>query len=208
MNHSRVFTLIATRPASVMLTLHASQSVALTVTEQAVPVQHYLRQPQRLVHALMNPRQVTNLGQGVFRLQVRALKFLMLHIQPVVDLALEVKDNGRIHLRSVGCEIRGNSFIDQHFELDLVGYLQSHPQAGKHTQLVGRADLAIRVELPPILQLTPRSLLETTGNQLLRGVLLTMKQRLMRQLVADYQQWSAEQQAQQVAPNPLGKVSP
>ncbi|NER85254.1 MAG: DUF1997 domain-containing protein, partial [Leptolyngbya sp. SIO1D8] len=47
------------------------------------------------------------------------------------------------------------------------------------------------VDLPPMLQLTPYAILETTGNQILKGILATMKQRLMRQLAADYGRWSS-----------------
>ena len=190
-----------------MLTLQAQQSVTLTVTEQSIPIHHYLRQPRRLVHALVNPQQVSDRGDGVFRLRMRAVTFLMLHLQPVADLALRVQDSGRISLRSVGCELRGNHFINQPFELELVGYLQPCPQ-GSVTSLSGTAQLAIRVELPPILKLTPRSLLETIGNQLLKGILLTMKQRLMRQLVADYRRWSAEQSTDPRLPSTLGQISP
>ena len=192
-----------------MLTLQAQQSVTLAVTEQSIPIYHYLRQPRRLVHALVNPHQVSDLGDGVFRLRMRTVTFLMLHIQPVVDLALRVRDNGRISLQSVGCELQGNPFINQHFELELWGYLQPCPQ-GAVTSLSGTAQLAIRVELPPILRLTPRSLLETTDNQLLKGLLLTMKQRLMRQLVADYHQWAAQHATgdSQPLPSTLGQVSP
>jgi hypothetical protein len=190
-----------------MLNLAAQQSVTLTVPEQSVPIHHYLRQPRRLVNALMNPAQVTDLGDGVFRLQVRAFRFLMLHIEPVVDLRLQVKENGRIRLRSVGCEIRGNRFIDQHFELNLKGFLQPIPGPSQ-TTLEGVADLAIAVDLPPVLQLTPRPLLETTGNQLLKGILLTLKQRLSRQLVADYQRWSREQQRDMEPARAGAAVSP
>ncbi|WP_008310469.1 DUF1997 domain-containing protein [Leptolyngbya sp. PCC 6406] len=190
-----------------MLHLHASQSVTLVVARQPVPIQHYLRQPRRLVSALISPSQVTELGNDVFRLHLRALQFFTLRIQPVVDLVIQVGDNGRLHLQSVGCEIRGNTFVDQRFDLKLVGYLHPYPQADQ-THLTGRADLKITVDLPPILALTPRSLLETTGNQLLRGSLLTMKQRLMRQLATDYIRWSAEQSVEPTVPPTLGRISP
>ncbi len=45
------------------------------------------------------------------------------------------------------------------------------------------------VELPPPFSFTPKSILETTGNGLLKSVLLTIKQRLLRQLLVDYRRW-------------------
>lgn len=194
-----------------MLELHASQSVTLAVAPNRLPIRHYLRQPQRLVYALMNPNQVTTLGQGVFRLHLRSLQFMMIRIQPVVDVAVRSDGEGRVQLTAVGCQLQGNEFMDKRFDLALDGYLQ--PQgagstAGRNqgkTRLEGQADLTIRVDLPLILAFTPRSLLEMTGNQLLRGVLMTIKQRLLRQLAQDYARWSQEQDA--AIAGPLGSVA-
>jgi len=60
------------------------------------------------------------------------------------------------------------------------------------TYLAGKANLEVKVALPPPLWLTPRPLLEITGNSLLKGVLLRIKQRLMSQLLQDYQQWAKQ----------------
>jgi len=166
----------------------ASQSVKLDVPQEAVPIQHYLRQPQRLVYALVDPSRTESLGNQVFRLKMRPLRFMMLSIQPTVDMQVWTEANGTFHLKSVGTEIRGNQYINQRFHLELQGRL--YPvQQGEHTSLEGKADLMVQVELPPPLQLTPKGVLERTGNSLLNGILLTIKQRLMHQLVQDYRQW-------------------
>jgi Protein of unknown function (DUF1997) len=167
----------------------ASQSVVIQVPTQTVPIQHYLRQPQRLVYALTDPSRVESLGEDVFRLKMRPLSFLMLSLQPTVDLCVRVAPNGEVRLRSVACDIRGIEYINQRFQFDLVGRLVPK-QTGDQTELVGQADLRVRVDLPPAMWLTPKPLLETTGNGLLKSVLLTMKQRLMHQLVQDYCDWS------------------
>jgi len=169
----------------------ASQSVQMTVLEQPFPIQHYLRQPQRLVRALVDPSRIQPLNGEVFRLQMRPLSFLMLSIQPTVDLKVWAAPSGTVYLKSVGCEIRGVEYINQRFALNLAGKLATcHDDSG--TYLQGRADLAVEVELPPPLWLTPKPLLEATGNGLLKSVLLTIKQRLMHQLLLDYQEWANE----------------
>jgi hypothetical protein len=180
---------------------HASQSVCLAVPEQSVPIQHYLRQPQRLVRALVDPKRTEALGRDVFRLKMRSLSFMMISVQPTVDLRLWADSEGTIHLQSVGCEIRGNDYIDRRFHLDLIGRLQPQIQRGK-TYLVGQAKLTVGVDLPPPLWLTPRPILEATGNGLLQSVLLTIKQRLMHQLLVDYAAWAEEPQ-QRSAPGGL-----
>lgn len=172
-----------------MICFSATQSINLLVPAQPVPIQHYLRQPQRLVYALVDQRQVEPLSQEVFRLRMRPLKFMMLHVQPTVDIEVKVNSTGGVKLRAVNCEILGNTYINQRFSLNLQGKLSPEQVANK-TYLNGKADLKVSVELPPIFRLTPKPLLEATGNGLLHSVLLTIKQRLMRQLLADYDAWT------------------
>lgn len=151
----------------------------------------------------MNPSQVEELGQGVFRLHLQVIKFLMIDIRPVVDLHIDTRQAGRLDVRSVGCEIAGNEFIDQRFSLSLSGELQIDDQ-GEVAHVEGNVDLSIAVDLPPMLRLTPRSVLERTGNQILKGILATMKQRLLRQLAADYERWSSQQTVQPLPSLALG----
>ncbi|PZV17162.1 MAG: hypothetical protein DCF22_04090 [Leptolyngbya sp.] len=170
----------------------ASQSVDIPVVEQPVPIQHYLRQPQRLINALAGSSQIELLGNDIFRLKMRPLKFLMLSLQPTVDMRVWVESEGVVRLQSVDCEIRGIEYINQRFSLNLTGRLQVVNDA-KVTRLKGKADLEVLVELPPPLWFTPKSILETTGNGLLKSVLLTIKQRLVYQLLLDYRTWAIAQ---------------
>jgi hypothetical protein len=179
----------------------AVQLVEMPVLEQPIPIQHYLRQPQRLIQALIDPGQVEPLGEHCFRFKMRPLSFMALTLQPTVDLRIWAESDGTIYLQSIGCEIRGIEYINQRFNLDLVGQL-APIQANGTTYLKGRADLQVQVELPPPLSFTPRSILETTGNGLLRSVLLTIKQRLTHQLLSDYYGWVLAQQEKQAEVNP------
>ncbi|MEM6590234.1 MAG: DUF1997 domain-containing protein [Cyanobacteria bacterium P01_H01_bin.119] len=171
-----------------MISFSATQSIDLAIQRQPIPIQHYLRQPKRLVHALADPKRVEVLSPTVFRLRMRPLAFMTLHIQPTVDLAVNVDAQGRVELEAIACEIRGNAYINQRFSLALSGRLS--PQLINHnTHLIGRADLTVSVDLPPILEFTPKPLLEATGNGVLLSVLLTIKQRLGKQLLLDYESW-------------------
>ncbi len=175
-----------------MLRLAAQQTANMQVSRRSIPLSHYLKQPRRLVHALMNPRQVEELTPDTFRFYLRGFQFLMLKIRPVVDLKIDVTQDHVLTVRSLNCQIQGNPFINRQFSLDLSGQLRLQERA-TYTQLMGAVDLAIAVDLPPILAMTPHSILETTGNQILRGVLNTIKHRLMHQLASDYQRWSHQQ---------------
>lgn len=167
----------------------ASQAVEIEVPEQPIPIQHYLRQPQRLVHAIADPSLMQTLSSDCFRLRMRPLNFFELNLQPIVDLRVWSAD-GVVHLCSTGCEIRGIEYINQRFSLNLEGKLAPAEINGK-TYLKGIAHLQVNVDVPFPLSLTPKPFLETTGNGLLKSVLLRIKQRLMHQLLVDYRAWAS-----------------
>lgn len=169
----------------------ASQTVEIAVSEPTL-IHHYLRQPKRLVKALVDPTRLDALTEDIYRLKMRPLQFMMFSLQPTVDLKLWIHSDGTLNLKSVGCEIRGIEYINQRFSLDLVGKLYPVELQGI-THLKGQADLKVKVELPPPLWLTPQPILETTGNGLLKSVLMTVRHRLVHNLLSDYAHWSAEQ---------------
>jgi hypothetical protein len=173
--------------------LSASQSVTIPVHDQPLPIQHYLKQPQRLVKALIDPSRVEILDAELFRLSMRSIDFMTVHIQPVVDLKVWHSPQGGLCLSALRSEICGNDEINRRFKLALDGFLTPTIHRGE-TRLEGNARLTVEVDLPPAFWLTPRSLLETTGNGLLKSILLTIKQRLSRQLLADYYAWVKSQQ--------------
>ncbi|MBV9388445.1 MAG: DUF1997 domain-containing protein, partial [Chroococcidiopsidaceae cyanobacterium CP_BM_ER_R8_30] len=164
----------------------ASQSVEITVPEEPIPIQHYLRQPQRLVNALVDPSRIEQVGRECFRLKMRPLAFMTIKIQPTVDMRVWTEPDGTVRLKSIGCEIRGVEYINQRFALKLEGYLSPCCLEGKTSSLKGKADLVVQVELPYPLSLMPQPIVETAGNGLLKSVLLTIKQRLLFQLLTDY----------------------
>lgn len=169
----------------------ASESVEIAVDQETVPIQHYLRQPQRLVRAIANPKLMEQLSEQRFRLKMRPLSFLDLYrFQPAVVLRVVANSEGTVFVNSEDCEILGNEYINQRFSLSLQGKLAPVQSQVGETLLKGRANLAVDVELPPPLWVAPKSLLETTGNGLLKGVLQRIKQRLLTQLLADYRQWA------------------
>ena len=168
----------------------ASETLEIAVEKQSVPIQHYLRQPQRLVSAIANANLMEQLSPERFRLKMRPLNFMEIyHFQPTVVLKVWSDADGTVHIQSESCKIRGIEYINQRFSLNVTGQLSPH-QNGETTYLKGRADLNVEVELPFPLQLTPAPLLETAGNGLLKSVLQRIKQRLLSQLLQDYRQWA------------------
>lgn len=168
----------------------ATESLEIVVEEEIIPIQHYLRQPQRLVSAIADPKLMEELPESRFRLKMRPLNFMELyHFQPTVVLKVWTGASGTVYLNSEDCEIRGIEYINNRFSLNVKGKLFPY-QKDEQTYLKGQVDLEVKVELPPHLCFMPTSLLEVTGNGLLKSVLVRIKQRLLSQLLQDYHHWA------------------
>ena len=175
----------------------ATESLSLALTEPLASLQHYLRQPQRLVQAIADPKRTEVLSENRFRLTMRPLNFMDLyHFQPTVILKVSATATGTVYLESESCEIRGIDYINHRFSLDLKGRLAPYQHQGQ-TLLQGKADLRVSVDLPPPLWITPAPLLEMTANGLLKGVLSRIKHRLLGQLLEDYRYWLAQTEARE-----------
>ena len=78
------------------------------------------------------------------------------------------------------------------FELSLEAVLEVADQG-----LKGEARLGVNVSQPPLLKLIPKRVLESTGESILSGILMTIKGRVGRQLVRDFQDWCLQSTEQQ-----------
>ena len=119
---------------------------------------------------------------------MRPLVFVSLKIQPTVDIKVWTASDSTVYLHSIGCEIAGVDYINHRFNLDLKGYLSPYRFKGI-THLQGNANLQVEVEPPVPFSFAPKPILETAGNGLLKSILLTIKQRLLHQLIVDYCLW-------------------
>ncbi|WP_373545160.1 DUF1997 domain-containing protein [Chamaesiphon sp.] len=167
----------------------ADRSVDIAVPQQPIPIQHYLRQPHRLVRSLVEPNRIKQVSDDEFCLTMRTLSFFGFDLQPTVFLRVWTEADGTVRVASTKCEIRGIDYIDRRFSLKLIGKLSPYQKQGE-TYLEGRADLEVRVDLPPPLNFMPTAMVESAGNSLLKSILNAFKQRLMYQLLADYAIWA------------------
>lgn len=166
---------------------HAEETVNLEVQQKVIPLKHYLRQPSRLVKAIAEKKLMTPLEDDCYRLEMRPLNFLdIYHFQPIAILKVWSGASGNVYLNSISCEIRGLEYINRRFTFDLKGKLTPVEAEDDQVYLQGKANLNVKVDLPPPLWLTPPPLLQSTGNSLLQGVLTRIKHRLMSQLLEDY----------------------
>jgi hypothetical protein len=188
------------------VSFNASESVQISVDNQATPIQHYLRQPQRLVQAISDPQLIKQISADLYELKMRPINFMEIyHFQPIVQLKVWSGSKSSVYLKSTGCQIKGIEYINNRFTLKLKGVLYPHEENGQ-TTLEGQADLEVGVELPTALMFTPQVLLERAGNKLLKGVLARIKQKLMTQLVEDYLVWASQSVQPQAKSTP--KLTP
>lgn len=168
----------------------AMEVVHLSVPDAPVPIHDYLLQVDRLVGAIADPQRTEKLTDNQYRLQMQPIGFLDLYqFQPIVTLKIWCDRHHTVHLKSVDYQLRGLEAFMSGFKLTLEGTLKPvHHQ--DHLALQGRADLAVKLELPPPLWFTPKALLQNTGDRLLREVLQRIKKQILQQLIRNYQIWA------------------
>jgi len=169
---------------------NATELVKIVAPSAKIPIQHYLRQPHRLVNAIANPELMTQESEHLYSLKMRPISFMELyHFQPTVKLKVKSNAKGTVFLSSEDCHIDGIDYINRRFSLKLKGILYPQTMEGK-TTLHGQADLEVGVDVPRALTFTPKAFVEMTGNALLKSILVRIKQRLVTQLLQDYQEWA------------------
>jgi hypothetical protein len=164
------------------LAFSASQDLQLRVDCHAQQLAAYLADEERVVMALLDPRQLERLWPGRWRYTVTRLQVFQLQIQPVVELRCQLQP-GLIQLEASDCQLEGLGLVDD-FHLSLSSRLSAGEQG-----LEGDATLAVQVSQPPLLKLIPPKVLEATGRSLLSGILLGIKTRVGHQLVEDFRDW-------------------
>ena len=171
------------RRAPVMpLAFSACQKLQLPVDANANRLPAYLNHEDRVVGALLDPSQLEPLGPGHYRYTVTKLQVFQLQIQPVVEI-VAVTAPQSILLQARDCELEGLGIVDD-FRLTLESHLEATA-----TGLEGEARLSVSVSQPPLLRLIPAAVLEATGRSLLAGILLSIKNRVGQQLLADFEAW-------------------
>ena len=141
-----------------------------------------------MVKALLDPNQLERIEAGRYRYTVTTIQVFQLQVKPVVSLTVQ-QEGQTLIMRAVDAQLEGLGVVDD-FALSLESVLEA-----SSTGLKGIATLGVEVSQPPLLKLIPRKVLESTGESILNGILLTIKGRVGRQLVEDFQHWCNTQAA-------------
>ncbi len=167
------------------LAFQARQKLDLPVGINAERLPAYLLQQERVVGAMLDPKKLTPLGPGSFRYTVTSFKVFQLEVNPVVSIGV-VNTEGKLKMHATESELDGLGLVDD-FELSLDATLEATSRG-----LEGQALLGVTVSQPPLLKLIPKQVLESTGHSILNGILLGIKARVGKQLLADFSKWCSE----------------
>ncbi|MBT9310758.1 DUF1997 domain-containing protein [Leptothoe kymatousa] len=170
-----------------MVHLHASQSVEIDIAPAPIPIHQYLKNTDRLVYSLADPSQIKAIGNQKFEFSMRPIKFLMLTLEPVADVEIYPNESDEIIIYSDSCRLRHQSSLNRRFSFQLQGWLAARSD---NSGVSGNAELSIDINLPSAFRLTPRPLLESSGNTIVSGILSTIKYRLQHRLVHEYKGWA------------------
>ena len=168
------------------LAFRASQHLDLPVANQTTHLRSYLQQEDRVIKALLDARQLDRIGPGRYRYTVTTLQVFQLQVCPVVSLKI-VPGDGTISIQATDATLEGLGLVDD-FQLSLEARLEVTDHG-----LQGEAKLGVNVSQPPLLKLIPKRVLESTGESILNGILITIKGRVGRQLVRDFQDWALQE---------------
>lgn len=183
-----------------MQDFRTSKTLNLLVPNEVIPIEHYLRQPQRLIQAITDPKRIEQIEESVYRLSLRPLSFLGIAIEPTADLRVWSQSDGTLRLESLACEVKVPdylSYVNHSFSMALEGTLKPQRQANG-TALNGQANLAVQVDLPAPIKYMPNAVLDSAGRTFLNSILSTIQHRIERQLVEDYRAWVVATQHREV----------
>ena len=165
-----------------LLSFDAKQKLKLTVTRNKEYLSKYLLEEERVVGAMLDPKKLVSEGAGRYKYTVTSFKVFQLDIKPVVSIAVENKE-GILKMSALESTLDGLGIVDD-FNLILKANLEA-----TNIGLEGEALLGVSVSQPPLLNLVPKKILESTGHSVLNGILLGIKSRVQQQLVKDFLNW-------------------
>ncbi len=190
-----------------MLKFSAAETLDIAVNGTLQEAEGYLLQTRRMVQHMVHPRSITHLGGDRWRIQMKPIGALGFVLKPLIEL--EIRSIGSagsqdarrgVHVRSLNYHIIDDSWFKDKIDFSFEGIFQA-AGSEQHPRYQGQIDLKVGFPLPPLLQMTPFSVVEAACNTIMHGVLSRIKRILTTDLVRDYDRWRLEmEKAQQLQP--------
>lgn len=190
-----------------MLKFSAAETLDIAVDGTLREAEGYLLQTRRMIQHMVHPRSLTHLGGDRWRIQMKPIGALGFVLKPLIEL--EIRSIGSagsqdarrgVHVRSLNYHIIDDSWFKDKIDFSFEGIFQA-VGSEQYPRYKGQIDLKVGFPLPPLLQMTPFSIVEAACNTIMHGVLSRIKRILTTDLVRDYDRWRLEmEKAQQLQP--------
>jgi hypothetical protein len=160
----------------------------------------YLADTDRVVAALFpDAGRMQKLADGSYRTFLLERDFLLVRVQPVVDLRLEPSVDaagvGSLRMECCGWELRGldQAFMPKAFDMVIDGAVRSEAARTRGARtMLGEVALRVECDVPEPLRLTPTEIFEATGQAFLQSILDAMKAQANASLLNDFKRYQAE----------------
>lgn len=179
----------------------ARDEVELVVYEEHDYMHRYITQsPERVILSTWDSDLVDRKEQNVFRLTTRPVQFVSLNLQPCIELMVWPEDE-QLHIKSIDCSILGvehvlgKKFADS-LKVEVTGRLKAVPEVRGNNnraavRLVGEVVFFTSGQLPFLLAMTPRPVLESAASTVNKRIMSYAKTRFINNLAEDFERWMA-----------------
>ena len=188
-----------------MLKFSATETLDISVNGTLREAEAYLLQTRRMVQHMVHPSSISHLGGDRWRIRMKPIGALGFVLKPLIELEIQSigsagsQDSLRgVHVRSLSHQIIDDSWFADKIDFSFEGIFQA-VGSEQCPRYQGRIDIKVAFPLPPLLQITPFSVVEAACNTIMHGVLSRIKRILLTDLVRDYDRWRLEM-AQQLQP--------
>ncbi|CAH9055473.1 unnamed protein product [Cuscuta epithymum] len=181
----------------------ARRKESVSVIQQQRPLMEYMRLPASQ-YSVLDGKRIERVDDNTFRCYLYGIKFFGFEVSPVLLVRVEEKPDG-CSINLLSCKLQGSPIIvaqNDKFEASMVNRISCDNKLVDSAvqQLTSDAFIEVVVEIPFAFRAFPVQAMESTGSQVLDGVLGVTLPRFMAQLVKDYQAWASGDNSRQ----PLG----
>ncbi|XP_020257265.1 uncharacterized protein LOC109833851 isoform X2 [Asparagus officinalis] len=172
-----------------------------------VAFSEYISDRPRIFEAMFPDKaRSQRLNDEEWRIQMLPVSFLFASVNPIVDMRLRCKTNGKeyppsvpvnvtriLELQATRWELKGLEGISMpsHFDLNVQGTLYS-VRRGNQSNLKGHLEISISLVLPPALALVPMDVLKAVAGTVLTRLVEKMKQEVHAGLLTDFSRYGRE----------------
>jgi hypothetical protein len=134
------------------------------------------------------PMKVLSLGHNSYALTLGRFGNFGFEVEPTIALELLPQSEGIYRIGTVSLA-EGNGSLQQVYDVDFNASLQLEQLTGEHgptTEVLWELDLGVWIRLPALIGLLPESLVQSSGDHLLRQIVRQVSRKLTWKVQEDF----------------------